>query len=556
MKFNSNRSKLVHTLIFIPILCMLVSCSDVISTAIQETPFHSPVEWYTFAGGTGDDTFLDSAIVPGDGIVVCSRNESAVPSVQGITPVYNRSGYEYESLLVRYRDNGSVKWCTFAGPQSSTMPASILEYCSNGNLVMAANVDESCGSIQSISPLRPYSGSNDIMISCYSDDGTLLWYTFAGSPFNDYCTHLLSFDDGGFILGCEMEDADPIGGISPLNAHNGRRDMCLVRFDGSGNMLWYTFLGDQYHNQLVSLVHDNTGGFIAAGTVESDPGSIQGMNPVNPYTAGTDILLARFDSNGQLSWYTFTGSSGTDSPTELHITNNNIILSATAGEATTLQGVSPIHPYNGGSSDIMLVTLSLDGDVLNYNYFGGAGTDFASDSDIIPGEGIVLVSTSSSNIFSLHGQLPLNSYSGSSDFMVIRTSPGLELQWYTFLGGNRTDIVSRVSVTDTGNIICGGVTLGNIDALESIAPLNPFMDAKDILLVSLHSSGHVNWFTMLGGPGTDNFGDFRKAGEGRFYITGESYSPITELCFSTPLQEHSGNIDLFLSKLYPSNNNQ
>jgi len=74
------------------------------------------------------------------------------------------------------------------------------------------------------------------------------------------------------------------------------------------------------------------------------------------------------------------------------------------------------------------------------------------------------------------------------------------------------------------------------------------MDAKDILLVSLHSNGHVDWFTMIGGPGTDNFGDFLQTTGDGLYVAGESYSSISELCFTTPLQSYSGNIDLFISR--------
>lgn len=556
MLIDPNRLKLTYIIFLILILTMLVSCNDVISTALTDTPFNSPVEWYTFEGGTGDDTLLGSELTPDDGIVISSRAESAIPSLQGKAPVYAYSGYDYESLLAQYNNNGSVKWFTFAGPQSSTRPSSILEYSSNGNLIMASNADEPCQSMQSLSPLRSYSGSNDIMISCYDDNGNLSWFTFAGSAQNDYCSHLLSCNDDGFILGCEMESVDSIGGISPIITNNGGRDMCLVKFDDSGNVQWYTFIGEQSHNQLVSLVHDNEGGVVIAGTVESNITEIQGKEPINPYSAGTDILIARFDGDGQLSWYTFIGSTGTDTPSELFITINGILLSATASETPTLQGRTPRQPYNGGPSDIMLVNLSMEGNIIEYNYFGGSGSDVAGDADIIPGEGIIITSNSTSNIFSLHGQLPLNSYSGSSDFLVIRTSQELELQWYTFLGGNRTDIVSKVSVSHTGNIICGGVTLGNMDTLESIAPLNPFMDAKDILIISLYSNGHVNWFTMLGGHGTDNFGNFHQSIDGKLYISGESYSSIPELCFTTPLQNYSENIDSFLLRWNPANGNQ
>ena len=74
-----------------------------------------------------------------------------------------------------------------------------------------------------------------------------------------------------------------------------------------GTLIWNTFLGSSDIDYAHYIATDKSGNIYVTGESWGTWGS-----PVRAHSGGTDVLLAKLDSSGNLLWHTFFGSSTTD----------------------------------------------------------------------------------------------------------------------------------------------------------------------------------------------------------------------------------------------------
>jgi hypothetical protein len=78
----------------------------------------------------------------------------------------------------------------------------------------------------------------------------------------------------------------------------------MVKLDGYGNLLWQKTLGGSQREGAASVTQSSDGGYVMAGTTESNDGDVSG------YHGGTsDAWVVKVDRNGNKQWQkTFGGS--------------------------------------------------------------------------------------------------------------------------------------------------------------------------------------------------------------------------------------------------------
>ena len=206
-----------------------------------------------------------------------------------------------------------------------------------------------------------------------------------------------------------------------------------------------------------------------------------------------DIGIIKYDGTGQRLYATYLGGTGNEIPQSLIVSNNNeLFLFGTTGSADfptsssawqrTFAGGSEINILNGGikflnGTDLFVSRLSENGNqLLASTLIGGSGNDglntasqlrynYADEARggiVIDAQNNVYVgcSTSSSD-FPVPGNAFQPSYGGGiQDGMVVKFNANLTtLFWGSYLGGTAPDGVMNLVLDKQGNVFAGGGTV-------------------------------------------------------------------------------------------------
>ncbi len=201
------------------------------------------VAWYTFLGGTGEDSAQSVQQTSDGGYIVAGYADVTIdPDRMQNAPCLNAhhsSGVGYDMLVVKLDSGGNVAWYIFLGGTDNDAAFSVQQTAEGGYIVAGYGTDIASNQMQNAPCL------------------------------NNFTT-----------------------GISG--------DMLVVKLDSSGNVSWYTFLGGTNDDQAKSVQQTSDGGYIVAGQSASDLSLFQGKDPLNPHSVSYDMLVIKLKNNGRL----------------------------------------------------------------------------------------------------------------------------------------------------------------------------------------------------------------------------------------------------------------
>jgi hypothetical protein len=175
--------------------------------------------------------------------------------------------------------------------------------------------------------------NHDALIMKFDNNGSLLWSKTLGGPQVDYFSHAVPTPDGGCVVG---------GATNSNGDGTFTGDSWLVRFDGSGNVLWQKrhFLSGS-SSQIFALTALSDGGFAFIGSLPLNPGV-------------SDWMIVKTDANGNAQWYKELGSNNSD-------VGSGIIEDNNGTPGLIISG----NIYSGSSwYDAVISKLDMNGNVL------------------------------------------------------------------------------------------------------------------------------------------------------------------------------------------------
>ncbi|WP_341226564.1 T9SS type A sorting domain-containing protein [uncultured Arcticibacterium sp.] len=191
--------------------------------------------------------------------------------------------------------------------------------------------------------------------------GDTLWQKFFGSDFDEQFSNLEIASNGDIqMVGSTTSNATQIAG-----AGNGNLDFFAVRTDKNGNVLWQKAWGGNNIDALHGLVenHQKTG-FVLVGETSSNQGSI------NSNFGNKDAFLFEIDTNGNLRWKTPYGGESNDNLYDIVYSGSSNYLALGTSDSR-LAGVTSKGPL----TDILTLTISSSGQIINAGQYGGEDLD-------------------------------------------------------------------------------------------------------------------------------------------------------------------------------------
>lgn len=147
----------------------------------------------------------------------------------------------------------------------------------------------------------------------------------------DAARSILQTDDGGFIFtGKTYSDDGDVSGLHGID------DFWVVKMNDAGVIDWQRCIGGTARDKGYSICHAHGGGYIIAGTTQSNDGDVSGLHiESGSYGGGVDGWVAKINELGTVEWQKCLGNEYIDEIFFVNSTNDNGYIAAGATRCDT-----------------------------------------------------------------------------------------------------------------------------------------------------------------------------------------------------------------------------
>lgn len=193
----------------------------------------------------------------------------------------------------------------------------------------------------------PNKGHSDAWLLKIDGAGHKEWGSSFGGPDFDEINDILPTSDSGFLL---VGNTGSRTGLSNLAANF---NIWAIKINKQGEQEWEKHIGGSRNDMGKKVLPTTDGGYVIAGLTASTDGDIGGTK------GGTDFLLLKIDSAGNIQWHRTYGGSGDDLLNAvLPLDNGGYLL---GGYTNSPDG--DIIPHNYGGNDLFLVKTDASGNI-------------------------------------------------------------------------------------------------------------------------------------------------------------------------------------------------
>lgn len=232
----------------------------------------------------------------------------------------------------------------------------------------------------------------------------------------DQQLNAVTIDPAGNIVAGGYFSGTMVLGNTSLSSGTSAEDIVVARFDSAGNVDWAKRFGSDGFDRLYGISADPTGAIAMTGHIE---GSVDfGCGPL-AHVGGVDAFLTRLNSVGQCSWSKAIGGPGDEDGYEVAAgADGGVIVAGSFDQTIQVDGETLT---SRGSYDVMLARFTAAGALVWTRSIGDSGYDLVSGVAVAPADTAVLIAGSTSGSWDL-GTVTVTS-AGSSDVVVAKLAP-------------------------------------------------------------------------------------------------------------------------------------
>jgi len=325
------------------------------------------IDWATYYGGSGDDQALGiSTDATGNFYITGYTTSSNGITTSGAYQTSNAGGND--GFLAKFNSSGSLTIGTFFGGAGDDYPAGI-HVDITGNILItgyssSASGIATTGSYQS-SNTRPGNTLGDAFLIKFLSSGIVSWGTYFGIDEYTQSTGVTT-DESGNIYMAGITTSSGIATSGTYQTSIGKlQDGFLSKFGSSGNLIWSTYYGGDYNDELTTVCIDGTGNVCVAGNTNSSiniatAGSYQSSNKAGNLAT----FLAKFDETGNLIWGSYyggpSGFSGSQGAYGVCTDNNgNAYIAGWTTVSTQIATSGSYQTQYGGLTDAFLAKFNV-----------------------------------------------------------------------------------------------------------------------------------------------------------------------------------------------------
>jgi hypothetical protein len=277
----------------------------------------------------------------------------------------------------------------------------------------------------------------------------LLWEKSFGFPGHDHSYDLLQTSDGGFFfvgfLDVTAANGDGNYGKYASLTRHGVGEFWGTKVDADGNLQWRRYYGGTNNDRAHAVVEANDGAYVLAGFSESVDYDVSGSK------GSYDFWVIKIGTEGELLWEHSYGGTGIEIAYDIAKTDDGgfVVVGNTFSNDTDISS-------NHGESDVWLIRIDSEGQLLWEHSYGGSAFDAAEGVTLSGDNGFIITGNSKST----DGDCSENN--GENDLWVLKTNPEGALEWQGSYGGSGLEYGFQTIETAERDLLLAGQT-GSID---------------------------------------------------------------------------------------------
>lgn len=342
--------------------------------------------WATYFGGTEYDEFYTISN-DNSGIYASGNTTSQGLSYLGEQSEIDKTYHnQWDVILVKFDHSGARKWCTYFGGENHDEIAEIAVH--GADLLIAGHTSSIQNIVKGNVHKTQIGLGSDGFLSKLDTSGKKIWATYVGGPDNyddllDVCIGPANELYVSGITKCKE-------GIATTGAHqtvktNNDWHPFLAKFNGEGQKIWGTYLGDSSTNFLPKLscaiaLDDNN--VYWTGTTSQRKGVATSGAFQSTFSGYCSGFLTRFDSAGKQLWGTYLQVSDTYWASSLI---SNIIVDRNddicmIGQSSGISNMITTGAWKTQPQDRegFLTKFDINGNRLWGTYFGGESGEYVT----------------------------------------------------------------------------------------------------------------------------------------------------------------------------------
>jgi hypothetical protein len=321
-----------------------------------------PGGWAKQGGSPNDHDRAFVTATDNLGNVYVSGEYTDTAVFSGITLI--SSSYE-DIFLAKYDPNGNLIWIKSVGGYNIDAPSSLA--IDNNNNIYMTGVNFGTAVFDTIT-LNNTSGFPNAFIAKFDSGGDVQWAKTIGNTDWDQGGGIAVHNNNLYISG--TFSLSVVMGSTTLTS-SGQRDFYLAKLDLNGNYLWARSAGSIQNEQGRSIAIDGAENIFVDGLFFADMtiGSIILVNPGAFYG-----FIAKYDSSGNVIWAkSVSTTNGEVGMGPIAIDSSNNLYVTTGGGPTCIFDTITVNSY--GDKDIMLAKYDSSGNVIWVRKAGGVNRD-------------------------------------------------------------------------------------------------------------------------------------------------------------------------------------
>ncbi len=407
-------------------------------------------------------------------------------------------------------------------------------------------------------------GNEDIFISKYNSQGSLIWVKQIGGSDYDYANDIEIDNSGNLYITGSFSGSNidfNTGTASFPLTSNGLNDIFVLKIDTVSNFIFAFNIGGSGEDHAHSIEVKNNiyiAGSFNSSSIDFDP-TISSLNKTN--NGDLDAFLASYSLNGNVNWAFNLGGNSEDGSLNVEIDNKeNIILStylkSTSADFDPGIGIQNVSS-NGTGYDACLSKFDSTGKLL-WLYEHNFSTTGAIYSVNIDQNNNIYYGGSFKGTFDANpgiGSNTLTSFSSSpSDGFLVKINENGIYQWGFSLNNTTSSPYYFKSIATFGNAVYVTGIFSNVLDLDPGIGANSVNTngLSDIFISKFDSSGSLNWAFAFGGSQKEYPCNLGLDPDGNLFLSGYfdntvDFDPKTPV-FSLNATSNSG----FIAKYHTS----
>jgi hypothetical protein len=381
-------------------------------------------------------------------------------------------------------------------------------------------------------------GNPDIFVTKINADGSYGWTKRIGNA-DDELIACVAVDEyaniyvaGAFYNAINFLE-DMALSTTLVKQSAGREDIFLLKLDTQGNLLWAKRMGGNGSDVPYDICVDRNDNVYLTGRCQAGIDfSTEWNPPTQPMTESSiDGFVFKVNSDGSFGWQKRFGGTGSvtgmalaaNSEGDIYIAGN---FTDTLSFRTTWPQVATPQIASAGNSDIFVLKLQNDGNLLWSRCIGGKGTDYISAIAVNSNDQLYLAGEFTDSVeFSRDFQTTAGDLKisvGRQDIFITKLDGNGGYLWTNCMGGYEDDWANGLSIDAGDNVLLAGdfQSLAQFQSEWGDQAAISAHGASDAIFIKINSDGSFGFAWQIGGIHPDRGIAFLSYGKERYCLVG------------------------------------